>query len=139
MPSLEFLNRVKDSLFSIRFIAVSLLNYSAGYLIFTFLWLLTSHLLTYWQVACISTFLASIFSFQTQNRLILRRKNFMAIVNLRYITLQVTGLLLGIALVPFVGTYFSLSILFVQFIWSAFFSILAFLTLFCKRASYKVI
>ena len=127
------LKKICDSLISTRFLSVSILNYSVGYLTFAASWGLLSDLLEFWQIACISTLLSSIFSHQTQNRLILQRGGPIAIINPWYILLQFIGLLSSIVLVPSSAEIFSLNILFVQFIWSAFFSIFVFLTLLFKK------
>ncbi len=125
--------KLRRFLFSYRFLFVSLLNFLAGNLIFTFLWLINANVFAYWQIAFITTVLASIFSFQTQSRIVLRKNSTLGLINLRYLIFQIVGLASSIAFVPSFAQFFSVNLLLIQLIWSALFSVFMFIFLIFKR------
>jgi hypothetical protein len=114
--------------FGIRLFAVSTVNYFFGNVLFIILWRFFGGYLEYWQIAIICTGLASVFSFQTQSRFVLRIET-TSFFNPRYTTFQLIGLLIAITTVPAMSSHFKLDIILVQFAWSAFFSLVSLLVL----------
>ena len=114
--------------FGIRLFVVSAVNYFFGNVLFAILWRSFDGYSEYWHIAIICTVVASIFSFQTQSRYLLRIET-RSFFNPRYTTFQLIGLLIAIATVPAVSIYFKLDIVLVQFAWSAFFSLVSLLVL----------
>jgi len=58
-----------------KFLAVSVVNFSVGFMIFSLTWLTLSDHLSYLLIAIISTFFAAVWSFQTHNRITLERRS----------------------------------------------------------------
>jgi hypothetical protein len=110
--------------FGLRLLLVSISNYLFGNLLFAALWNFFHNHLAYWEIAFVSTCIASVFSYQTQSRLILRLK-MGSIVNFQYVAFQITGLLLSILVVPAISDHFRINIIIVQFGWSALFSLVS--------------
>ena len=110
--------------FGLRLLSVSFLNYLFGNLLFAFLWNVSTGNFAYWKIAIISTFLASVFSYQTQSRYILKIPA-ETLVNLRYVAFQLLGLAFAILAVPSISRSWQLNIVIVQFGWSAFFSLVS--------------
>jgi hypothetical protein len=133
MPKLNGQDGFKSSLFSFRFILISLLNFTFGYSAFAVLWLLGNSFFTYWQIACLSTLFSSIFSFQSQSRFVLRKKGSLVLVQPSYIFLQFFSLVINIVVVPFLSDFYKINILLAQFFWSSFFSVCIFFTLFLNK------
>jgi hypothetical protein len=103
--------------FGIRLLLVSISNYLFGNLLFVILWRFFNNYLAYWEIAFVSTCISSIFSYQTQSRVTLRLE-LGSIINLQYVSFQITALLLSILVVPTISDYFGLNIIIVQFGWS---------------------
>lgn len=114
-------NLGKENLF--RFTLVSALNFGVGFLIFSLLWITFYSVLSYFVIALLSTLLASVWSYQTQNRFILKRNNLNSIVSWQYLILQTSGLLLSTLCVPAITQTTNLNLLIVQLVWSFVFSI----------------
>lgn len=114
--------------FGIRLFSVSIINYLFGNIMFAILWKTCGGYLMYWQIAIVCTFLASLFSFQTQSRFILKQET-KSFFNPRYTLFQLFGLLISIIAVPALTSYSKLDLVVVQFLWSAFFSLLSLLVL----------
>jgi hypothetical protein len=114
--------------FGIRLFAVSSVNYLFGNLLFAILWRYLGAHLEYWLVAIICTAMASVFSFQTQSKYLLRIET-RSFFNPRYTLFQLIGLLIAIYTVPTISSHFKLNIILVQFAWSAFFSLVSLLVL----------
>ena len=118
--------------FGIRLMIVSACNYLFGNFLFALLWTVLGEKLRYWGVAVLCTCIASIFSFQTQARFILRQ-SIVSFINLRFISFQLLGLTLAIILVPRFADAFNVNIVIIQFGWSAFYSLLTLLMLKQRR------
>jgi len=114
--------------FGFRVVGVSICNYLFGNILFALSWGIFHSHFVYWQIAIACTFISSIFSYQTQSRLILRRQTG-PIINYRYIAFQLLGLALAILLVPAISNKFELSVILLQFAWSAFYSLSSLLML----------
>ena len=114
-------NLGKENLF--RFTLVSALNFGVGFLIFSLLWIPFYSVLSYFVIALLSTLLASVWSYQTQNRFILKRNNLNSVVSWQYLVLQTSGLLLSTLCVPAITQTTNLNLLIVQLVWSFVFSI----------------
>ena len=114
--------------FGMRLFVVSAVNYFFGNVLFAILWKYFGNYSEYWQIAVICTCVASVFSFQTQSRYLLRFET-RSYFNPRYTTFQLIGLLIAITIVPAVSIRFKLDIILVQFAWSAFFSLFSLLVL----------
>lgn len=112
----------------VRLIVVSACNYLFGNSLFALLWTVLGDRLKYWGVAVLCTCIASIFSFQTQARIVLRQ-TIVSFINFRFISFQLLGLTLAIIFVPRIADAFNVSIVIIQFGWSAFFSLLTLLML----------
>jgi hypothetical protein len=133
MPKLNGQGGFKSSLFSFRFVLISLLNFTFGYSAFTVLWLWGNSFFSYWQIACASTLFSSIFSFQSQSRFVLRKRESIVLVKPSYIFLQFVGLVINIVVVPLLSDSYEINILLAQFFWSSFFSVFIFFTLFLHK------
>jgi hypothetical protein len=118
----------KWNLFS--FTLVSALNFFVGFLIFSLLWFAFHTELNYFVIALLSTLLASVWSYQTQNRFILKRKTLKSLVSWQYLILQTSGLLLSAIAVPTITQTTNLNLLLVQLAWSFVFSIFGLLVVF---------
>jgi uncharacterized membrane protein YiaA len=114
---------------SLKFIAVSGINFLVGFLIFSLTWLTLNQHLNYFSVAIIATVLASIWSFQTHNRITLERTLIKNFVSTQYLTFQVAALLLSTLIVPKIAISLDLNLLFVQLFWSFVLSLLGLLVL----------
>jgi hypothetical protein len=114
--------------FGLRLILVSLCNFLFGNILFAFLWIFLHQYFAYWGIAIVCLILASIFSYQTQSRLILGRETG-PFINFLYITFQLLGLFLAILLVPVISDRLRLSIILIQFGWSACYSLTSLLML----------
>jgi hypothetical protein len=114
--------------FGFRLFVVSAVNYFFGNVLFAILWRTFGSYLEYWKIAITCTVIASIFSFQTQSRYLLRIET-RSFFNPRYTIFQLIGLLIAIGVVPAMSLYFKLDIILVQFAWSAFFSLVSLLVL----------
>lgn len=114
---------------SLRFITVSGVNFLVGFLIFSLTWLMLNQYLNYFSVAIIATVLASIWSFQTHNRITLERNSIKMFVSAQYLTFQVVALLLSSLIVPKIAISMDLNLLFVQLFWSLVLSLFGLLVL----------
>jgi len=114
--------------FGFRLVGVSICNYLFGNILFTILWLFLHHYFAYWEIAIFCLIVASIFSYQTLSRLILGRKKG-PFINFLYVTFQLLGLLLAIILVPVISDRLRISIILIQFGWSACYSLISLLML----------
>jgi hypothetical protein len=121
-------NLGKKNLFS--FTLVSALNFWVGFLIFSLLWIAFHAELHYFVIALLSTLLASVWSYQTQNRFLLKRKTLKSLISWQYLVLQTSGLLLSAIAVPTITQATNLNLLLVQLAWSFVFSILGLLVVF---------
>jgi len=107
--------------FGVRLTIVSTCNYLFGNSLFAFLWVALENHLKYWEIAVLSTCVASIFSYQTQSRFLLKQEAG-AIINARFILFQLFGLFMAVLLVPSLTTALGTNLIVMQFAWSAFFS-----------------
>jgi hypothetical protein len=123
--------------FGFRLLVVSIANYLFGNFLFALLWIISAQRESYWVIAIISTFFASMFSYQTQSRGILRTTT-QSVINLRYISFQLFGLAFAIVVIPSISSFWQIDIIFVQFGWSAFFSLISLLLLIKRKFSSKV-
>ena len=114
--------------FGIRLFSVSAINYCFGNILFAVLWKVFGGQLNHWEIAIICTCVASIFSYQTQSRYLLRM-GATTFFSPRYTSFQLFGLLIAIAIVPSLSDYLNLDVILVQFVWSAFFSFVSLLIL----------
>jgi uncharacterized membrane protein YiaA len=114
---------------SLKFIAVSGINFLVGFLIFSLTWLALNQYLNYFSIAIIATVLASIWSFQTHNRITLERTSIKNFISTHYLTFQIAALLLSSLIVPKVAITMQLNLLFVQLFWSLILSLLGLLVL----------
>ena len=119
--------------FGIRIVIVSTINYLFGNTLFAFVWYFSQSFLKYSVVASLSTVLAAIFSYQTQSRYIFGRKTLKSFINMYYVSFQLLGLFLGILLVPLLALNLRVSIVVVQFCWSALFSLITLTILRTKK------
>jgi hypothetical protein len=118
--------------FGIRLFVVSGVNYFFGNVMFAILWKFFGNYLEYWKIAILCTCVASVFSFQTQSRFILKQRT-VRFVNFRFISFQLLGLALAIIFVPRLARDLKIDIVTTQFVWSAFYSLLSLLLLRQKR------
>lgn len=114
--------------FGIRLFVVSAINYFFGNVLFAIFWRFFGNYLEYWQIAIICTGFASVFSFQTQSRFILKQR-VVRFINFRFISFQMLGLALAIIFVPRLALALKIDIVTTQFVWSAFYSLLSLLFL----------
>jgi hypothetical protein len=110
---------------SLKFIAVSGINFLVGFLIFSLTWLVLNQYLNYFSIAIIATVLASIWSFQTHNRITLERTSIKNFVSAQYLTFQVVALLLSTLIVPKIAISMDVNLLIVQLFWSLVLSLLS--------------
>jgi hypothetical protein len=110
--------------FGFRFLSVSILNYLAGNLFFSTLWLVFDNTLAFWLIVVISTLLASIFSYQTHRRISLRTQKIKKIVDFKYLIFQFINLFLGILLIPQLAQFFGVNIVLAYFLWTGFASLI---------------
>ena len=110
--------------FGFRFFSVSILNYLAGNLFFSTLWLVFDDTLAFWLIVVISTFLASIFSYQTHRRISLKTQKIRKFVDFKYLIFQFISLILGILLIPQLAQFFGVNIIFAYFLWTGFASLI---------------
>jgi len=112
----------KENLF--RFTLVAALNFGVGFLIFSILWVTFHTVVNYFVIALVATLLASVWSYQTQNRFLLKRNILKSIISWQYLILQLSGLLLSSIAVPLITQTKSLNLLLVQLAWSFVFSVI---------------
>ena len=110
--------------FRFRFLSVSILNYLAGNLFFSTLWLVFGDILAFWLIVIISTLLASIFSYQTHRRISFRTQKIRKVVDFKYLIFQFINLFLGILLIPQLAQFFGVNIILVYFLWTGFASLI---------------
>ena len=108
---------------SIKFIAVSVMNFLVGYLVFSLTWLALQSYLNYLQIAIIATSFAAVWSFQSHNRITLERQSIKSFVSPQYLLFQITGLLLGSFFVPIVAEVLVINLLVIQFFWTVLLSL----------------
>jgi hypothetical protein len=118
--------------FGLRLVLVSISNYLFGNLLFALTWMTFGSQLKYWEIAFLCTCVASIFSFQTQSRFILKHQA-IRYVNFRFILFQLLGLALAIIFVPQIALSFKMNIVVAQFGWSGFYSLISLLFLKQRR------
>ena len=118
--------------FGVRLLVVSIFNYLFGNCLFAVLWVVLGDRFKYWGVAVLCTCVSAIFSFQSQVRFVLRQ-SIVSFINFRFVSFQLLGLTLGIFSVPKFADFFNVSIVIIQFSWSALFSLLSLLMLKQKR------
>ena len=109
---------------SIKFIAVSVMNFLVGYLVFSLTWLALQSYLNYLQIAIIATSFAAVWSFQSHNRITLNRQSIKSFVSPQYLFFQITGLLLSSIFVPMVAEVLVINLLVIQFFWTVLLSLL---------------
>ena len=114
---------------SLKFIVVSGINFLVGFLIFSLTWLALNQYTNYLSIAVIATVIASIWSFQTHNRITLERTSIKNFVSAQYMSFQVVALLLSSAIVPKAATLMDLNLLVVQLFWSLVLSLIGLLVL----------
>ena len=114
---------------SLKFIAVSGINFLVGFLIFSLTWLALNQSTNYLSIAVIATVLASIWSFQTHNRITLERTSIKNFVSAQYMSFQIVALLLSSMIVPKAATLMHLNLLVVQLLWSLVLSLIGLLIL----------
>lgn len=124
--------------FGVRLVLVSICNYLFGNFLFALMWQVFENRLFYWEIAILCTFCASIFSYQTQSRFILRQQ-VRSYINLRYTLFQLSSLALAIILVPKLAEGIGISIVLAQFGWSAFFSLISLLLLRGGNSALRVV
>ena len=115
--------RVGENL-SIKFIAVSVMNFVVGYLLFSLTWLALQSYLSYLQIAILATSFAAVWSFQSHNRITLNRQSIKSFVSPQYLLFQITTLLLSSILVPMVSVVLAMNLLVIQFFWTILVSLL---------------
>ena len=115
--------------FGFRFLSVSILNYLAGDLFFSTLWLIFGNILAFWLIVVISTLLASIFSYQTHRRISLKTQRIRKIVDFKYLFFQFLNLTLGIFMIPRLAEFFEVNFIVMYFLWSGFASLVILLIL----------
>jgi uncharacterized membrane protein YiaA len=108
---------------SLKFLAVSIINFFVGFIIFLLAWLTLSDHLNYLPIAILSTLFAAVFSFQTHNRITLERQSIKNFVSAQYLTFQVISLLIGSVTVPTVAAHTHLNLLVVQLFWTLLLSV----------------
>lgn len=113
-----------NELVSIKFIAVSVMNFLVGYLVFSLTWLALQSYLNYLQIAIIATSFAAVWSFQSHNRITLNRQSIKSFVSPQYLFFQITGLLLSSIFVPMVAEVLVINLLVIQFFWTVLLSLL---------------
>jgi len=118
--------------FGIRLFVVSAVNYFFGNVLFAVLWKFFGKYSDYWQIAILCTCVASVFSFQTQSRFILKQRT-VRFINVRFISFQLLGLALAIIFVPRLALDLRMDIVTTQFVWSGFYSLLSLLLLRQRR------
>lgn len=118
--------------FGVRLLVVSIFNYLFGNCLFAVLWAVLGDRFKYWGVALLCTCISAIFSFQSQVRFVLRQ-TLVSFINFRFVSFQLLGLTLGIFFVPKFADFFNVSIVIIQFGWTAMFSLLSLLMLMQKR------
>ena len=109
---------------SIKFLAVSVMNFLVGYLVFSLTWLALQSYLNYLQIAIIATSFAAVWSFQSHNRITLNRQSIKSFVSSQYLLFQITGLLLSSIFVPMVAEVLVINLLVIQFFWTVLLSLL---------------
>jgi putative flippase GtrA len=114
---------------SLKFISVSGINFLVGFLIFSLTWLALNQYTNYLFMAVIATLLASIWSYQTHNRITLERTSIKNFVSTQYMSFQVVALLLSSMIVPKAATLMDLNLLVVQLLWSLVLSLIGLLIL----------
>jgi|688.fasta_scaffold546678_2 putative flippase GtrA len=114
---------------SLKFIVVSGINFLVGFLIFSLTWLALNQSTNYLSIAVIATVLASIWSFQTHNRITLERTSIKNFVSAQYMSFQIVALLLSSMIVPKAATLMHLNLLVVQLLWSFVLSLIGLLIL----------
>ena len=114
---------------SLKFIDVSGINFLVGFLIFSLTWLALNQSTNYLSIAVIATVLASIWSFQTHNRITLERTSIKNFVSAQYMSFQIVALLLSSMIVPKAATLMHLNLLVVQLLWSFVLSLIGLLIL----------
>jgi putative flippase GtrA len=114
---------------SLKFIVVSGINFLVGFLIFSLTWLALNQSTNYLSIAVIATVLASIWSFQTHNRITLERTSIKNFVSAQYMSFQIVALLLSSMIVPKAATLMHLNLLVVQLLWSLVLSLIGLLIL----------
>ena len=114
---------------SLKFIVVSGINFLVGFLIFSLTWLALNQYTNYLSIAVIATILASIWSFQTHNRITLERTSIKNFVSAQYMSFQIVALLLSSMIVPKAATLMHLNLLVVQLLWSFVLSLIGLLIL----------
>lgn len=118
---------------SVRFLLVSILNYLTGNLIFSIIWFLNDSKFSYPIIATCSTLAASVFSYQTQSRILLKSSNNIKVVEPLYLCIQISSLLLSFYIVPLLSKVTSTGYIFTQFLWSAIISVVSILIIFAKK------
>ena len=114
---------------SIKFLAVSVMNFLVGYLVFSLTWLALQSYLNYLQIAIIATSFAAVWSFQSHNRITLNRQSIKSFVSSQYLLFQITGLLLSSIFVPMVAEVLVINLLVIQFFWTVILSLLGLIVL----------
>jgi len=115
--------RISENL-SIKFIAVSVMNFVVGYLLFSLTWLALQSYLNYLQIAILATSFAAVWSFQSHNRITLNRQSIKSFVSPQYLLFQISTLLLSSILVPMVSEVLEMNLLVIQFFWTVLLSLL---------------
>ena len=107
-----------------RFLMFGAFNYFAGNLIFTAYWLIWGSKFPYWFIALLATITASVVSYSTHTFGTLRSRSFDRRNFTFYALVQGIGLVVSSLLVPKVTQTLNMSLLPVQYAWSAIFSII---------------
>lgn len=108
---------------SIKFIAVSVINFMVGYLVFSLAWLALQSYLNYLQIAILATSFAAVWSFQSHNRITLNRQSMKSFLSPQYLLFQISALLLSSILVPIVSEFLVINLLVIQFFWTVLLSL----------------
>ena len=114
---------------ALRFLAFGSLNYLVGNLIFTAYWWWLGADLPYWSVALFSTITTSIFSYFTHTFGTLRSRKFNGRNLSIYASLQVFTLIIFSLSVPRLSRSLGIHLLIVQYVVSAFLSVMNLLVL----------
>jgi putative flippase GtrA len=114
---------------TLKFIAVSAMNFLVGYLIFFLIWLALQDHLGYLPIATLATSLAAIWSFQSHNRVTLNRRSVKSFVSLQYLSFQIIALVLSSITVPMASEFLEVNLLIIQLFWAFFLSVLGLIVL----------
>ena len=114
---------------TLKFVAVSAVNFLVGYIIFSLVWLALKDYLSYLPIATLATSLSAVWSFQSHNRITLERKSISSFVSIQYLLFQLIALLISALSVPLIAENMKMNLLLVQLFWTLFLSVLGLVVL----------